>query len=62
MAISTDILASYLHPRAVIRRKLDQGVRGVIDQGLGAVLIAGLVLAGFLWLWLGALIEVEIRP
>lgn len=158
MAISSDILASYLHPRAVIRRKLDQGVRedravalllaacafnlvaqgpglvraaaldpsrpldariggaalatlfllpllayglaalshlvagafggrgsgygarlalfwallaiapvllaqalvgGFIDQGLGSVLIGGLVLAGFLWLWLGALFEAE---
>ncbi|MDP2740419.1 MAG: YIP1 family protein [Pseudorhodobacter sp.] len=38
MAISTDILASYLHPRAVIRRRLDQGVRE--DQALALLLAA----------------------
>jgi len=38
MAISTDILASYLHPRAVIRRKLDQGVRE--DRALALLMAA----------------------
>ncbi|MDP4031916.1 MAG: YIP1 family protein [Pseudorhodobacter sp.] len=49
MAVSSDILASYRHPRAVLRRKLDQGVRE--DRAL-AVLLAACVL-NFVAQWPG---------
>lgn len=38
MALGADILASYRHPRAVIRQKLDQGVRE--DRALALLLVA----------------------